>query len=241
MTISRLIAGALLLAPLTLWAQVDGPGRITARLVDVKGDSVAAFEAAIADVAEAQRAGGRPFFHVYERLRGDLPTFTIIASDGAYNELAPVELNDGLVDRLQHSTNGSTLVSLAIFPELGIQPASLEPSGEFMTVRVRTVAPSNRQAYFDWHRDELTPALREAGVTDLRSGRITLGGNTNTFVRFGFADQIVGGGPDIAGTIGQQRLDRILAREASLLVSSEDFVYRFREDLSFTAEQPAGQ
>ena len=238
----RLVAGALLLAPLMLLAQDEGPGRISVRIVDVKPEGVAAFEAAIADVAQAQRAAGRPFFHVYERVRGDQPGFSIIAVDGAYTELPPLELEDGLVDRLQHATNGSTLLSVAIFPELSIDANSMAPTGEFMTVRLRTVAPSNRQAYFDLVRNELTPALRDAGITDLRVGRITLGGNTNTFVRYSFGGAFVGGGgPNIPGVIGQQRWDRVLTREAALLVASEDLVYRFREDLSFTTEQPAGQ
>jgi hypothetical protein len=242
MTTLRLLAGALLLAPLALLAQDEGPGRISVRIVDVKPDSVAAFEAAIADVAEAQRAAGRPFFHVFQRVRGDQPGFSIIGPDGAYTELPPLELEDGLVDRLQHATNGSTLLSVAIFPELGIDAGSLAPTGEYLQVRLRTVAPSNRQAYFAWHRDELTPALRDAGIKDLRVGRITLGGNTNTFVRYAFADAIVGGGgPNSPEVIGQQRWDRVLTREAALLVASEDLVYRFREDLSFTTEQPAGQ
>jgi hypothetical protein len=240
MTTLRLLAGALLLAPLALFAQDEGPGRILVRIVDVKGDGVAAFEAAIADVAEAQRAAGRPYFHVYERLRGDVPGFTVITADGAYTELPPLELDDGLVDRIQHATNGSTLLSIAIFPALSIDANSLAPTGEFLTVRLRTVAPSNRQAYVDWQRDELVPALRDAGTTDHRAGRITLGGNTNTFVRYSFTDAMVGG-QNIGAAIGQERWDRILTREAALLVASEDLVYRFREDLSFTGEQPAGQ
>jgi hypothetical protein len=227
----------LLVVPLAVSAQDDGPGRITVRLVDVKGDSVAEFEAAIAEVAKAQQAGGRPFFHVYERLRGDLPAFSIITADGAYTDLPPIELDSGLVARLQHSTNGSTLLSIAVYPEHGISSGSLAPTGEFMQVRVRTVAPSNRQAYHDWTADELVPALRDGGITDYRGGRITLGGNTNTFVRFTFTNAIVGGGPNVAEAIGQQRFDRILAREASLLVGSEDLVYRVRSDLSFTAPQ----
>ena len=108
---------------------------------------------------------------------------------------------------------------------------------EFMRVRVRTTSPSNRQAYFEWHRDELTPALREGGITDLRSGRIIMGGNSNTFVRYTFANEFPAQGPDVAAAVGEREFERIISREPDLLVSSEDYVYRYRPELSFTAEE----
>lgn len=227
-----------LVVPFAGMAQDDGPGRIQVRLVTVKPDGVAGFEAAVKEVAATQQAAGRPFFHVYQRVRGDLDGYTIITVDGAYQNLPPAPLDAAVIDRLQHNEDSTTLISLAVFPELGIDSGSLEPSAEFLRVRVRTVAPADADAYFAWHRDELTPALREAGLTDLRSGRVTLGGNTNTFVRYTYTDDLAGGvsGLDIPGTVGQREFDRIIAREAELLTVSEDYVYRYREDLSFTAQ-----
>ena len=35
---------------------------------------------------------------------------------------------------------------------------------------------------------------------------------------------------------GERELQRIREREASLVVSAEDYVYRYRRDLSFTAD-----
>lgn len=159
--------------------------------------------------------------------------------DTAYNELPPAQPGPGWLDRIEHSINGSTLLTLEIDPALGIQSDSAPaPGGEFMTARVRTVSPSNRQAYFDWQANELAPALRRAGLKDLRSGRIIAGGNTNTFVRYSYSDSYPGdGGIDIPGTAGQREFDRIIGRESALLVTSEDIIYRFREDLSFTADQ----
>lgn len=233
------LVGGLLVTPLTGWAQDNGPGRIQVRLVSVKSDGVAGWVSAIKEVAAAQEAAGRPFFHVYQNVRGDQPSFSIITLDGAYVDLPPASLDAGVIDRLQQNGNGNTLLSLAVFPELSIEGDSLEPPGEFMRVRVRGVSPRNADAYFAWHRDELTPALREAGLSDMRAGRVTLGGNTNTFVRYTYSDSVAGGGGalDIPGTVGQREFERIIEREANLLSVSEDYVYRFRADLSFTSEQ----
>jgi hypothetical protein len=128
------------------------------------------------------------------------------------------------------------LLTIEMYPALSID-AGTAPSGEFMQVRVRTTSPSNRQAYFDWIEDELAPALREGGVTDFRSGRIIMGGNPNTFVRYTLANEFPAQGPDIAAAVGEREFARIIGREPGLLVSSEEYVYRFREDLSFTADE----
>lgn len=230
-------------APATLWAQEDqGPNLVSIRLVDVKPGSNAEWQAAIAEVAAAAEAAGWQFFHVYQRLRGpNLPTYSIITPDGASNDLPPLDIDQSVFDRLGHSQNGNDLMTVAFFPELGISTGSVAPSGEFMSVRVRTASPSNRQAYFDWHANELTPAAREGGVTDLRAGRVVVGGNTNIFIRFYYGDTVQSapaGGGNIGQVMDERDFERMIAREASLIVADEMYVYRFREDLSFTA---AGQ
>ena len=236
-TMARSLAvGTLLFASTMLWAQDDdGPGRISVRLVDVRADAVAQFEAAIADIGAVQKAAGRPFFHVYERIRG-ATGFTVITSDADYNELPAAPLDSDLLDRILHSLNGSTLMTLNIYPQLGIPGAgTTAPSGEFLIARVRTTSPSNRQAYFDFQANELVPALRAAGVTDQRAGRVIAGGNTNTFVRYSFTNDWTDPANPLLQSLGQRDFDRLIARGNALLVNVEDYVYRFREDLSFTA------
>ena len=236
-----LLSLLLVAAPATLRAQDDeGPGQINVRLVDVKPSSNSEFQAAIAEVAAAWGAAGRPFFHVYERLRGpNLPGYTIVTLDGAFNDLPPLDIDQSVFDRIGHSINGSDLMTLSMYPELSIASGRMVP-GEFMFVRVRTTSPSNAQAYFDWHANELTPALRQAGVTDVRSGRVLMGGNSNTFVRFYYGDSFAsapGGGANLAQSMGQREFERMLTREAGLVVTAEQYMYRFREDLSFSDPQ----
>jgi hypothetical protein len=235
--VTRVLAFSTLMAmPLVLSAQQGGgPARITYRIVDVKAGYAADFAAVVGEISEIARAAGRPFFHVFERVRGAMPVFVIISPDAEYADLAPLELTPGLISRIQNSQNGSTLLSLAVYGNLGIAPGSVEPSGDFMRVRVRTVSPGNAQAYMDWQGDQMTPALREGGLTDVRIGRVTLGGNSNSFIRFTYSDSVAGGGVNVAEVVGEREFQRILDAEAALLASAEDLVYRYRRDLSFTA------
>jgi len=224
----------------TLWAQEDqGPAMISAILIDVKSDSVAEFEAAAADFSAAQEAAGRPFVHVYQRIRGDnLPGFVVFTLDGAYNGLPQLQPDPSIGNRIGNAVNSVSVVTVAAYGELGIDSGNMAPGGEFLTTRVRITSPSNQQAYFDWHENEFTPALREGGVTDLRVGRVIAGGNTNTFLRWSYSDTFpASGGPNVAEAVGQREFQRLLEGEANLIVASEDYILRFREELSFTAEQ----
>jgi hypothetical protein len=239
--ISRLLCAAVVTATVAAaipsYAQEGGPGYISLRFVDVKPDAVSEFEAAIKDIGAALREAGVPFFHVYQRIRGG-QGYTIVSVDGAYNGMPPVDLDSSLISRVTAASTGNTLVTAEIDPAIGIQGGSFEPEGDYMYVRVRTTSPANRQDYFEWQRDELVPALREAGLTDRRAGRIVAGGNINTFVEFTYSDEFRGGGVNLGESMGQRQAQQMLARGNALTASAEDYRYRFRRDLGYTALPP---
>lgn len=228
------LVSIVLAMPFSAHGQDDGTGYISVRFADVKPGETAQFEAAIKDIGSALREGGAPFFHVYQRIRGEAG-YTIVSLDGAYNDLPPVELDPALIQRVTATLNGTTLLTLAIDPTIGIQ-GSFEPEGNFMYVRVRTTSPANRDAYYEWQRDDLVPALRQAGLSDRRAGRVVAGGNVNTFVEFTYSDEFFGD-LNIADTVGERRFEQIIAEGNALTVGAEDYRYRFRRDLSFTAPQ----
>jgi hypothetical protein len=231
-----LIAVLLLAAPFSIWAQNDGPGLINVRFADVKPDQVAQFEAAAADVGAAMRAGGAPFFHVYQRVRGDMG-YAIFTLDSELNDLPAIQLSPGLIDRATSAVNNFTVLSLAVDPALGIDSGTLEPAGRYMHVRVRTTSPGNAQAFLQAQADEVVPALRAGGVKDRRFGRVLFGGNVNTFVNFMYSDSFPGTGTNmVAQTMGQRNFDRMVSRLNALVSNAEDYVFVFRPDLSFTGE-----
>jgi hypothetical protein len=231
----RGLALAILALPLAAYAQQEGVGYINVRFADVKPDSVPAFEAALKDIGASLRDGGVPFFHVYQRIRGDMG-YTIVTLDPAYNEMPPAEIPPELIARITSTLVATSVVTLEIDPAIGIASDSFEPVGNFMHVRVRTTSPANRQGYFEWQRDDLLPVLREAGVTDRRAGRIVVGGNLNTFVEFTYSDKFPSD-LNVGEKIGERRFGPIIERGNALTTNAEDYEYVFRRDLGFTAEQ----
>ena len=114
----------------------------------------------------------------------------------------------------------------------------MEPSGNHMRVVVRTVSPGKAADFIELLSDEIMPAQREGGMTDLRGGHVYAGGNPNSFVFFTFADEFDGGGVDLAAVMGQRQWDAVVERASAMQVNVEDYRYMYRPDLSFTA---AGQ
>ena len=223
-------------APLSVWAQEAAEiAGVSVRIVSVKPDSAAEWEAAVADLSASFQSQGAPFFHVYERLRGDnLPSYTIISLDELFGEVPATEIDPQVLNRIVSASRTSNLVSVETYADLGIEGASLAPGGPFLRTRVRVTSPANSAAYMEWE-GELADALEEAGLTDMRIGRVVMGGNSNTHIRWSYQDSISGGQPtDIEGTIGQREFDRIIARGTDLETSAEDYVLRYRDDLSFT-------
>ena len=218
----------------SLYAQEDGPAYIQLRFVEVKPDSIAEFEAAISDLKDVYKAAGHPYYHIYQSVRG-ATGFVEITMDPYFNDVSQVQLPPDLLNRVTQTLSSMRLETLAVYPELGTPGSgSVEPSGEFMTVRVRRTSPQNQQAYFDWHAKEFTPALRAAGWSDVRMGRVVAGGNIDTFVKFTYSDEIP---PDNAEILAKMDIGSLIAREQELSVAEEDYVDRFRPDLSFTTEQ----
>lgn len=231
-----LVAAALAIAPFVAQAQDQNTGYIHVVFADVKPSAQAEFEAVIKEIGAAQQAAGHPFMHVYQRIRGD-NGYSIFALDADMNGLPQLDLDQGLVARVTSALNGIRRVTLEMSGDISIGEGLTDPSGPYMRVMVRTVAPGNGQAFFELQRDELVPALREGGMTDRRAGRVFAGGNPNTFVAFTYSDEFNGGGVNLAEVMGQRRFDSFVQRASALQVNVEDYRYMFRPDLSFNASQ----
>ena len=235
--LTRLLAiGALTFSPFSVWAQENGPGYIHVVFADVRPAAQAEFEAVIKEIGSVQQEAGHPFMHVYQRIRGD-SGYTIFGMDPDMNGLPQLDLTTQLTARVTGALNGIRRVTLAMSPEISIASDAMDPSGQHMRVVARTVAPGNAQDFFELQRDELVPALREAGMTDRRAGRVMTGGNPNTFVAFAYADEFNGGAVDLAEVMGQRQFDSFVDRASAMQVNVEDYRYIFRPDLSFTAAQ----
>lgn len=234
--LSILLAAGLLFAalPSVVSAQEDAVATITARLVTVKGDRVAQWESLQRERTLALRARGIGFRHVFRSLRGTTLTYLIITPGTRSN--VPVTRNwvtavNGMIVSGQVST-------LRAYPELGTNTSgSTAITTDFVRIRIRTVPPGRSNDYYEWQRDELVPALQTAGIGDTRVARIALGGNTNTWMRFGFIDSLPTlSGPNIlAESMGVEEAQQMLDRGNALTSNATDVIYSYRADLSYDA------
>lgn len=216
-------------------AQEEGIPGVMARLVSVKPDRVAQWEGLMKERTEALQATGQGFRHVFQRVRGPLSSFVIFTPGGGAN----VPVTENWVNALNGTVASSELHALqpygdAFTLDLG---GDVSIRGDYMYVRVRTVPPGRSNDYYEWQRDELIPALREANVGDVRTLRIAQGGNINTWLRFSYSDEmpLIGGTNPVAQSMGERQFQQMLARGDAMTSSATDFVYRYRADLSYDA------
>jgi len=226
-------------APLAM-AQDDGPAGVSVRIVSVKPGAEAQFEAAIADLTASLGEQGRAFYHVYQRERGDnLPSYTLITQDAVFGGVPEADIDPSIIDRIVNSTRTSNLMTVQVDPELGIQGGGgFEPPAQYLRTRIRVTSPQMRQDFIDWQTDA-ADLFEEAGLDDMRVGRIVLGGDPNVFIIWTFQDDMSLGlpGVDIPGTVGTERAQELFQRLSGMLVGEEEYILRFRDDLSFTAAQ----
>ena len=109
-----------------------------------------------------------------------------------------------------------------------METPSPAPPTDFVHVRLRTAAPGRNQGFQEWRTAELVPSLREAGAGDVRNARVVLGGSPRTWVTFSF----VPGWPESVVDLDPS----IIASADDLIATEIHYFYRFREDLSFTAD-----
>jgi hypothetical protein len=211
-------------------AQDEGPNFINLRLIEVHAEKVSDFEDLMKQRSEAEEAAGERFNYVFRRLRGVLNGYLIVSpGDGSQN--VDVDLPDSWGTRVSQAIKAHTRITAMTGPST-LTGDSVAPGGEYLYLRLRTVKPGNTTAYGDWQENKLIPALRDLGLGDVRSARVVLGGNPATFVRFSFMEDFpaLGAGPEPGSALAG-----ILAEESTMLASSQNLLYRFEADLSFTA------
>ena len=139
--------------------------------------------------------------------------------------------------RIDGATNEQTVLILRTYPDLNI-PAAEGAERNLVRFRIRRTAPSRTQDYYEWQANELLPALREAGITGFRVGRVILGGSSQTWVSGADVDSWASMINNVlAESMGERRMAQMLARGAEMLVHTEDLVMAYRPDLGYMNEQ----
>lgn len=233
-----LTAGLLLSAsPTVSFAQDAEPAWLNFRIHTVKRDQTAAWESAMRERRDAEEAAGVPFLRIFQRVRGPQGVYLILHLDGQVGQLdlPDVDISSSWGQRLNATIDASTILTVQMFGELTANlDRWLTEDTDMVQVRVRTAAPGRSQDYYDWQAEQLFPALTEAGVS-IRGGRVFLGGSSRTFVRLSVVESWASLTEENP-VITSRNFERIIAVEDEMLAATEDFMYRYRADLSFVNE-----
>lgn len=152
--------------------------------INSTGDSVDRWQCLLKELGLESRPRGEGFLQVYQVVRGTSQTYLIISPGSG----PTVPFTDSWVAAVLDATASPSLYTLQVYPELRTStPDTVRPTA-FVYERIPTVPPNRANDYYRWQRDELLPALRDAGVRDVRTARIAFGGNINTWLRFAFID-----------------------------------------------------
>lgn len=215
-----------------LAASAVASAQVNVRVVTVKADRLAQWESLQKEATEALQANGEGFRHIYQRVQGPLDTYLIIVPEAQAN----LPVTENWLTAIGGTIVSRSSVRLQNYPDAATLQSGPAVPTQFMYSRIRTVAAGQSDDYYEWLRDELIPALREANVGDVRTLRVALGGNTRTWITFSYVDALPGSGPNpLAESMGQQAMERMLARGDAMVISSSDYFYQFRPDLSFDA------
>lgn len=222
-------------------AQDADPTYMQVFLTTVKSDRIAEFENLLKERAAGLAATGEGFRSVYQVLAGDQYTYmmsdflpSMAALDRPRPNRAPPQ---GWGPRNDAVTTAQTIMLMQRYPELRL-PGPGEPGERnLVRIRIRQNAPGRTQDYYEWQANELLPALRDAGVTNLLINRVVLGGNAQTWVSFHAIDNMASTEEDIlAESMGERQAAQLLARGNAMLVHTEDLITQFRPELGYRTE-----
>jgi hypothetical protein len=206
------------------------PYHRTARIHVVKRDQIAAWESLMKERRVAEEAAGRIGRHVFQRMYGETSTFLILLT---YAENPPeIDLSPTWGTRLASTIDSASLMLIEMYREHEVNLERwLTKSTDLLYVRLRTTAAGRTQDYHDWQTEKLYPMLKEGGET-VRGGRLVLGGNTRTWVRFAIVDSFSSlGEPN--PVLESRQFQRMYAEGEEMIVNSVDYLYQYRADLSF--------
>jgi muconolactone delta-isomerase len=221
------------------------------RIIRVKGDRVADFEARIKELSEAISARGGGLM-VWQVVFGDQNTYHIVSQLESFASLPELQSNPPMeraqwtswLERIGGTIDSQVMGVAQVHPDLSMLPqqAQAERNAELMILVTDTLLPGKRDEFVALLRDELMPAFRKSSVIGIVANEMAFGPGTGDWV---FAVPVQDWAEldkpmPLFTSMGQQAAEELLSRADSLVQRSETIVLRTRTDLS-AAAPPAAQ
>ena len=220
------------------------------RMIRVKGDRVADFEARIKELGAAVSKQGEGFT-VWQVAFGEQNTYHIVSQLESFASLPQQQANPPMeqaawaswLERIS-GTIDSQLVGVAqVHPDLSMMPAEQQAgaSAELLILVTQTLMPGKRQEFVALLRDQLMPAFRKSSIMGVVSNEMAFGSGSGDWV---FAVPVRSWSEldkpmPLIESMGQQAAEQLLSRADSMVERSETIVLRTRPDLSVAATPAA--
>ena len=215
-------------------------------MTTVKADRVGDFEAAVRDYNEAlKKIPGARNQGQFQSLSGP-NQFLLVRDYEKWEDLDGGAVNDAMQANPQLSRisariyaciESSTMVVQELQPELS---TATTPSEQIQLLRIaRTrILPGKRKEWEAMVKNELLPAYMKAGYGSFTVRRVRFGAPGNEYWdTLRMAKWADAGTNKLQKSMGQAAYDSLNDRLGALTESRELNVYRFRQDLSFSAQK----
>ena len=227
--------------PIVGSAQEDeAPNWLQVRVVNLQANGSAKWVELQKQLVAADRADEDAGRGVWEVIRGELDSFHIVSlhkSRAEFDEQgggpALGDAQGAWIAAITPTVASRTQTLSRVHADLSI-PAADDATQNLLVLRSNTIAPGQNNAFRDWVRDKLKPALVKGGATDVSVSKVVMGGNVGTWVIASAVEnwaEIDEPGP--LANLSDEENQALFAGWGDMVTSSEVRVLRFREDLSY--------
>jgi muconolactone delta-isomerase len=227
-----------------IWNQV--------RIIRVKSDRVADFEARLKELASAMARRGESY-NVWQVAFGEQNTYHIVSQLESFASLPQLEANPPMeqaqwtswLERIRETIDSQAMGVAEVHADLSKLPqdAQATANAELLILATQSLLPGKRQEFVALLRDQLIPAFRESSVLGVVTNEMAFGPGSGDWV---FAVPVQSWAEldkpmPLITSMGQQAAEALMNRADSMTARSETIVLRTRPDLSVAAAQPTPQ
>jgi hypothetical protein len=222
-----------------IWNQV--------RIIRVKGDRVADFEARLKELGAAMSRQGTGF-NVWQVVFGEQNTYHIVSQLESFASLPQLEANPPMeqaqwtswLERIRGTIDSQVMGIAEVHMDLSMMPqespAAANP--ELLILATQSLLPGKRQEFVALLRDQLIPAFRESSILGVVTNEMAFGSGSGDWV---FAVPVQSWAEldkpmPLITSMGQQAAEALLNRIDSMVDRSETIVLQTRPDLSVAAQ-----
>jgi muconolactone delta-isomerase len=226
------------------WSQV--------RIIRVKGDRIADFEARLKELSAAMSEQGRGF-NVWQVVFGEQNTYHIVSQLASFASLPELEANPPMeqaqwtswLERIRGTIDSQVMGVAEVHTDLSMMPQDSQATAnaELLILATQSLLPGKRQEFVALVRDQLIPAFRKSSILGVVTNEMAFGSGSGDWV---FAVPVQSWAEldkpmPLITSMGQQAAEALLARVDSMTERSETIVLLTRPDLSAVVAQAAPQ